>query len=206
MATRITDRDEEEDRPAKKKKKKQQAPASPAIFIIIGVAVFVVLLAGGGGLAYYLFPNRQPADVPQAKVEDKEKDENKGQIFPRREDGSPTKKGGKDIVQNIRGAVWRTERKNELKQLQLSFIQYSDDYKPAARTKENFLEFIKTFGPIRDAVKEGYYVINLKARLQGGDIIAYERDEDNQGHLCVRSNGEMSYVPAAQLKKELGLP
>jgi hypothetical protein len=189
------------------KKKKSQAPASMLPFVIIGVAVVVVLLAGGGTLAYVIISRRQPEEPPQAKGDDGEKkEEKKPQIFPRREEGSPTKKGGKDIITNTRGAVWRTERKTELKQLQLSFIQYSDEYKPAARTKENFLDYIKTFGPIREAVKDGYYQINLKARLEGGDIIAYERDEDNQGHLAVRSNGDVAYVPAAQLKKELGLP
>jgi hypothetical protein len=68
------------------------------------------------------------------------------------------------------------------------------------------LVHIRLDGPIKDAVKEGYYKMNMKARLDSDNIIAYERDEDAQGHLCVRANGTQEYVPAVQLKKELGLP
>ena len=78
--------------------------------------------------------------------------------------------------------------------------------KEVARTYDNFLLHINNFGPIYTAVKEGYYKINVKARLTDGDIIAYERDEDHQGHLCVRSNGDVDYVSVAKLKQELGLP
>jgi hypothetical protein len=206
MATRITDRDEEEDRPAKKKKKRQKAPASPAIFIIGGVAAFVVLLAVGGLLAYVLIPPRKPAEVEQAKVEEKkkEKEENKEQKGV--EEDPPAKKGGKAIGRGSRGAAYITERKSELKQLGLVFTQFSDDYKGAARTKENFLAYIKRdFGPIHDYVKDGYYQMNMKARLQGGDIIAYERDEYDQGYLAVRSNGDVDFVPAVQFRKEMDL-
>ena len=107
------------------------------------------------------------------------------------------------VIPNVRGSGFRSERTSDLKQLSLSFSQFCEEFKGAARTHESFLAHIRTFGPIHDAVKEGYYVMNLKARANGKDIVAYERDEDAQGHLCVRANGEVSYVPAMQLKKEL---
>ena len=219
---------EEEVRPVKKKKKGKKAKkgASP-ILLIVAAAAAIILLLGGGGSAYY-FLRTDPAAAkareqaklddkakkdaagggPGAKIDDKDKKNEPGgiRLIPKIEDGSPTKKGGKDIIQNIRGAVYRTERKSELKQLALTFNQFCDEYKGGARTKENFLIHIKTFGPIHDALKDGYYQMNMKARLDGDNIIAYERDEDAQGHLCVRSNGVQDYVPAAQLKKELGLP
>jgi predicted Zn finger-like uncharacterized protein len=221
------EQDEEERRPAKKKKKGKKAKKglSP-ILLMTGVAVGVVLLVGVGGSAYYLTrsnpqrnrqadvednnPNNKPGAPggnQQAKVEDNNPNNKPGfRIAPRIEDGPPGKTGGKGVIQNIRGAVYRTERKSELKQLALTFNQFCDEYKGGARTKENFLIHIKNFGPIRDAVKDGYYQMNMKARLDGDNIIAYERDEDAQGHLSVRSNGDMVYVPAAQLKKELELP
>ncbi len=153
--------------------------------------------AGGGGE-----PKDQKPNIP---VKEKE-NENPGiRIAPKIEEGSPTKKGGAGIVQNIRGAVCRTERKSELRQLFISFTQFCDDYKGIARTQENFLQHIKTFGPIRDAVKEGYYKINVTARLDGANIIAYERDKDHQGYLSVMGNGDVRYVPEAEWKAALGI-
>jgi len=65
----------------------------------------------------------------------------------------------------------------------------------------------QNYGPIRDAVKEGYYQMNLKARLEGGDIICWERDIDiGDRYLCVMGDGSVDYVSLADWKKALGKP
>lgn len=225
---------EEEDRPIRKKKKGKKGQGSATLAIVGGVAVFVVLLAVAGVSAFFWTRREPPAEAKQnlqAKVEDKEKkkdlggepaapdkdkkedknkkdknDKNDPQPEQPAKSDKTLQKGGKGIVQNVRGAVSRAERQSELTQLRLTFNQFCDENKGSGRTYENFLTHIKTFGPIRTYVVDGYYKMNMKARLDSDNIIAYERDEDNAGHLCVRANGAVDFVPAAQLKKELGLP
>ena len=66
-----------------------------------------------------------------------------------------------------------------------------------------WLDFIKTYGPIYTAVKDGYYKMNFSARPDG--IVAYERDIDNgDKHLCAFYSGRVDYVPLADLKMILG--
>jgi predicted Zn finger-like uncharacterized protein len=205
---------EEEDRPFKKKKKGKKAKKGSSPVLLLGIAgVSLALLVAGGVSAYFLFRSapQTPRENQQAKVDVKDKNEAPPpapaiRIAPRIEEGSPTKKGGTGIVNNVRGAVYRTERKSELHSLGLSYQLFYDEYKGAARTYENFLQYIKRDGPIYEAVKEGYYKINMKAKLPSNDIIAYERDIDMTGHLCVRVGGDIGYVPLPELKAALGLP
>ena len=223
------------DEPAKKKKKSKKGQGSATLFIVGGVAIFVVLLAVAGVSAYFLTRREPLADAKpnlQAKVEDKEKKKDPGgepaapdkdkkgekekkekadpgagiRIAPKINEGNPNRKGGVYVVRTIRGAVYRTERQSELRQLAIEFNSFQGVYKGKG-THENFLEAINTFGPIRDSVNEGYYQVNLMARLSSDNIIAFERDGDEtKGHLCVRANGDISTVSAAQLKKELNIP
>jgi hypothetical protein len=204
----------------KKKKKKQ----GPPIGLLVGIGVGVLLLLIGGGVAatVYLVKTNAAKPAPLGPVaENKDGDAKDGQakdakpdgwvppqriVVPDIKQGNPAKKGGLGIVNSVRGAGYRAERKHELAELRKAYIMFCDDYKGAARSYENFLNHINTFGPIRDAVKDGYYQMNMKARVDGDNVIAYERDIDSQGHLCVRANGDVVYVPADQLKKELGNP
>jgi hypothetical protein len=199
----------------KKKKKAEQRNHLLLIGVIAGV-VLVVLLAGGGVSAYFLL-RKTPEDraakenaQPQANADDKKstKDEKKPiRIVPPIEEGNPAKKkGGDSIVNNVRGAGWRLERKNDLKQIGLAFIQFCDDYKGSNRTQENFMKSNDTLGPLRDYIKEGYYVVNMKARLESSSIIAYENALDQGRYLCVLGNGEVDYLPEAEWKKLLGKP
>lgn len=112
-------------------------------------------------------------------------------------------KGGK-IIKNVRGAAYRAERRSELKQIGLFYVKFCDEIHKADRTLDRFLDYIKSAAPLRDAIKEGYYVVNLSAEPTKMDsIIAYERDEDNGRHLCVRGDTTVMYVPAVTLKKAL---
>ncbi|HZZ79187.1 MAG TPA: hypothetical protein VFE62_11750 [Gemmataceae bacterium] len=224
----------DEDRPKKKKKKKKKDKGSMGLAIGIVAVVAVLLLVGGGiGLFVILKPpdnqkKNQVAQVdgkkdgaianPNPNVNGNAKDKvvvppvpqpqpqgNKGvNIIPKIQDGNPAKKGGDGIINNVRGAGYRTERRSELKQIGTAFIQYSDDFKGNNRNDNTWLDYIKTFGPIRDAVKDGYYKMNYSARLDSASVIAYERDIDQGRHLCVRGDGSVDYVPLAELKTILG--
>lgn len=210
--------DEDVELPVKKKKKKGKKSDSGMGLILAGGGALVVLLLVGIGVGVYAFvgartPNKAPAG-PVAQAKDKEKkdepipDQKPPQgvpIVPGIKEGNPAKKGGAGIVNNVRGQGYRTERRNELRQIGLAFIDFCDTFKGANRTQENFLQQIGTFGPIRDAIKEGYYVLNLRADPSSGQsIVAYERDEDQGRHLCVRGDGSVDYVPVSTLKGLLG--
>jgi ribosomal protein S27E len=196
-----------------KKKKKKKGKKGAGVLILAGVAALVVLLIVGGGLSAFIYfkPDKQEKkQEPLAKAapEVKEKDDRTPAriVVPKIQDGNPaTKKGGTGIISNVRGAAYRAERRSELKQIGLSYVQFADEYKGANRNQQTWLEYIKTFGPIRDSVKDGYYKMNFNARLEGSSVIAYESDIDNgQAHLCVRGDGSVDHVPLAELKTILG--
>lgn len=224
-ATRTADEDApQEDEPKKKKKKKKKTDkGSAALLIGAGAAVFVLLIVGGGVFAIFYLkkPEERNKQEPLAGLAAKDpklaKDANGKavvpvktdepiRIIPKIQDGNPaTKKGGTYIITNVRGAGYRTERRSELANIGKSYVQYSDEFKGANRNMDTWLEHIKTFGPIREAVKDGYYKMNFNARLESGSVIAYERDIDvGEQHLCVRGDGSVDHVPLAELKKILG--
>src|SRR5207244_3055446 len=119
----------------------------------------------------------------------------------------PTKKGGTGVVQGVRGAVWRTERKNELANFNKLHAAWSLETPRGQQTLDSYLLYIqRDFTPGHDAMKEGYYKINVKAQTGTAEILAGERDKDNQGHLVVRTNGTIEYVPEEEWKKAMGIP
>jgi ribosomal protein S27E len=195
-----------------KKKKKKKGKKGTGVLIIGGVAAIVVVLIAVGGLsAVMYFKPEEQKKKPQESVaqapEVKEKDERMPAriVVPGIKEGNPAKKGGTGVISNVRGAAYRAERRSELRQIGLSYVQYADDYKGANRNQQTWLEYIKTFGPIHESVMEGYYKMNFNARLEAGSVIAYERDIDNgQAHLCVRGDGSVDHVPLAELKTILG--
>jgi hypothetical protein len=209
--------DGDQDRPAKKKKKKK-SKQGPNVLLIGGAAAIFVVLIAVGGLSAFIFlkpaeqkqKQEQVAKAPDAKAkapDAKEKDDRTPQriIFPKIEEGNPAKKGGTGITSDVRGAGYRTERRSELRQIAIAYVQYYDEYKGSNRNMDTWLEHIKTFGPICDAVKKGYYKMNFNARLESGSVIAYERDIDTgQKHLCAFFGGDVDYVPLAELKTVLG--
>ncbi len=206
----VAEDDEEESKPAKKKKKKKKAKGGSSVILIVVAAVVVVLLLGGGGTAAFFFFKPGPAaprNDGQAKADEKEKDERSGTriIVPTREEGSPTKKGGKGIVSNIRGAIWRTERRNELANINKMHSAWA--LEPGPKALDGYLAYIKTeFSAGHGAIKDGYYRVNVNAKPGTSDIVAGERDEDNPGHLVVRGNGTIEYVSVANWKKAMGIP
>ncbi len=214
--------EDDEDRPAKKKKKKSKQ--GPSMLLIGGAAAAVVVLLVVGGVSAFILlrdkPDRKDKEDKQAiiaarDVEAKKKPKNQNQpppqgdngpvrVIPKIEDGNPAKKGG--FIGGIRAAGYVTERKNELGQIGKAFNQFAIEYKLNARTQDAFLEYIKTFGPIRDSVRDGFYVVNMKAEpLSSSSIIAYEHDKyEGQGYLCVRGDCSVDHVSEADWKAALG--
>jgi hypothetical protein len=195
------DGDDNEQRPAWKKRKRKNKSGNAAAMpmgLIIGIAAGAVALLVVIGIVAYTLMTREGPAKPKGNEQVKANDEG--------QQGGDRPKGGKGTIQNVRSAISRTQRESELRQLQIGYTQFCDEYKGSARTYDNFLLSIKTFASIRDAVKDGSIQVNMNARPGSSDILAYERDEDITGHLCVRANGEMASVAKAQLKTELKLP
>jgi hypothetical protein len=220
-ASKKTEDDADEDRPVKKKKKKKKAKQGPNVLLIGGAAAIVIVLIAAGGLSAFIFlrpagEQKQKQDAvakapdPKAgesKAKEKETDDRTpGRIvIPKMEEGNPAKKGGTGIISSVRGAGYRTERRSELKQIGALYITFFDEYKGANRTLENFLKSIKRdSGPIHDYIKEGYYQMNMNARLEGSSVICYERDMYSQGYQCVMGSGEVKDLSDAELKAALG--
>jgi hypothetical protein len=226
--------DEDSPKKKKKKKKKGKQGNLALIVGGASVLVVLLLVGGAAALVFALKPDEEKKKQAQQVLADLKNKDAKGnlvmkdnvkdqaapmpnqpvqpqgkdggfRIIPKIQDGNPNaKKGGDNIVSSIRGSGYRLERQSELSNIGKSYIQYSDDFKGANRNMKSWLEYIKTFGPIRDAVAEGYYKMNFNATLDGGSVIAYERDIDKGTHLCVRGSGQVEYVPVAELKAILG--
>ncbi len=207
--------DDDEDRPAKKKKKKKKKTGVPMGLVVgAGVGVLVVLIVIG--LVSWHFFSKVPAQnapVAVAKNPDKEQEKKKAvevqppppqgvTIVPGIKEGNPANKpGGDQITRGVRGAGYRTERRSELRQIGLAFIDFCDTHKGANRTQENFLKQINNFAHIRDSVKDGYYTMNMKADPTSSmSIIAYETAVDQGRHMCVMGGGNVDYVPLQIVK------
>jgi hypothetical protein len=191
-----------DDRPRKKKKKKKSGAGlwiglgvGGGVLLVILIATVVVVLLRpwerGGEKKNDVAQNQPPQQQPPGDI---------GRV-------DFSKKGGGNIVQNVRGSIWRTERRAELKSIGLSFNQFCDTHKGASRTYDNFLNSLRQDVAIHGAIKEGYYKVNMKAEpFSSHSIIAYERDIDATGYLSVRGDGSVDYVPLAELKNAGGIP
>jgi predicted Zn finger-like uncharacterized protein len=207
----------DEDDAPKKKKKKKQSGGELLTWLMVGCGALVFLGAVGGGVTWLLKNRKEFEPEPErpvllAKKEEKEEMRSGARIVvPNRNEGNPAnmKKGGTAIINNIRGSAWRTERRAELRAIGVEYLTFCDSYKGAGRNLMNFKEHIK-FGQstVREAIEEGYYVMNFKADpREPSSIVAYERDEDNQGfkgHNVVKGDGSVQYISTAELKAALG--
>jgi predicted Zn finger-like uncharacterized protein len=204
--------EEEEERPAKKKKKKKKQKGLPMGMLIgVGGGIALLLIVVVSASAYFIthLPkvpepvarNEKKADpIPEPPQEERPGKQERLEDRDR-------KKGGKSIIGNVRGAGYRTERKNELKQIGLFFGQFCDSAPKSARTKEAFLDFIKRDAKvIHETILDGYYVVNLKAdHTSSASVVAYERDAElNGNHLVVRGDTSVDYITGQELKMALG--
>jgi len=222
------DEEQDEERPAKKKKKKKKKKSSSMGLLIGGGAAIVVLLIAVVGASAYILtrsPNPvRPAPNNEQLAKNNDKKAGDGgagdkqpeiklpppeQFQPGKEErleDRERKKGGKSIIGNVRGAGYRTERKNELRQIGLFFQQYAEAAPKSARTKQGFMDYMKRDSKvIWDAIDDGYYTINVKAdHTAANSIIAYETDIDRQGYLAVRGDLSVDYITQQELNAALG--
>lgn len=221
--------EDEDDRPAKKKKKKKKQGLPMGLLIGGGVGIALLLIIAVSASAYYLTrsnPAKAPGGDQIAKNGDKKAGGDGGgaadkqpeqklpppeQVRPGKEErleDRDRKKGGKSIAGNARGAAYRTERRNELKQIGTFYQLYCDGgVLKSARTKEGFLDSIKRDAKvIHETILDGYYQMNMRAdHTSSKSIVAYERDPELNGtHLVVRGDTSVDYVTAQELKAALG--
>jgi hypothetical protein len=143
----------------------------------------------------------------QAAADAQKNDAGKKQPPVNQDGGQP----GKKRPQSLLGAVYakgdRVRLDNDLRNLNLAFIQYCGDFRnPNSRTPEGFLKSISGTH-LHNAVKvEKTYSINLKARLDGDEIVAFETEMYVEGYSCIRANGQIGLVPEKELKAALGIP
>ena len=121
----------------------------------------------------------------------------------------PQEDGKKKVpAKGFARTLQRENAKNELRNLAHYYLQYVDTNRgrPPA-TLDHFLEFFKQDNVHYKAVKEGYYIVNLKAKLGSTDIIAYEAEADEMNNvLVVRGDANVSTMSMSEVRRELEQP
>lgn len=229
---------EEQKPKKKKKKKKKKAGSSMGLLIGGGVAIAVLLIAGVGASAYFMTRNpgnpqkagndqlaqnkdKKPGGdgagpggagagdkQPEVKLPPVPVPVQPNQDKQERLEDRERKKGGASIISTTRGAGYRTERRNELRQIGLFFQQWCEvERNKSTRTKDGFLEFIKRDSKIiHDSIADGYYTLNVRAdHTSSMSIIAYETDSEKNGtNMVVRGDLSVDHVTPPELKAGLG--
>ena len=108
----------------------------------------------------------------------------------------------KTTAGNIRARIERTRLDNELNQIKLFFTQYDLNVSnPNARTLDGFLKFIERDSKqIHDSIKEKFYTMNMKARLDTDSIICCETEPYNEGYYAVKSGGTIGFISPQEAK------
>jgi hypothetical protein len=109
----------------------------------------------------------------------------------------------KGLVQNVRASAYRPMRQNELRQIATYFKNFELDNNRAPRTDEEFINYIQREArDLAEAVKEKYYVLNLKVNMrEASSVVAYEALTDAGGHQTVRVDASVAAVPVDELRK-----
>lgn len=117
----------------------------------------------------------------------------------------PQNQQPKSLVQSIRAAAYRPQRQNELRQIALFFQTFHDERKHNPKTDEEFSAYIqRDAGGIAQALRDKYYVLNLRVNMRGPGVIAYESPLDGGNHLVVFVGANVAPMSPADLKKALG--
>ncbi|GEM_PF-6895090 len=191
----------DQERKPKKKKRKDQSTNTwlvvgivAGVLLLIGVVVLVVVInIPRGGNEVQAKGN---AGLLQAPVQP--------EAMPR-ERGLPKNAPPKGLVQGVRAAAYRPERLNELRQIGIFFNQLCIEMNKNPRTKEEFIDYIKRdASSIAQALKDDYYILNLKVNMRDANaVIAYESLQDQGGYQSVRVDGSVAPIPLEELKKLL---
>lgn len=181
--------------PRKKKKRKQQETNK---WLVIGIIAGALLLVGV--LVVVIVLNVRHADDAQAQGNGPQPMQ--PQPLPgERFKPNPNPQG---VVENVRAAAMRPERQNELKQIGLFYHSYVGEFNHNPRTDDDFVKYIERDArQIAEAIKEKYYVLNLKAKITGAGVIAYEPLLDRGCHLSVRTDGSVDLLSPEELQNLL---
>jgi hypothetical protein len=185
-----------EQEPRRKKKRKQQKTNK---WLVIGIVAGAVLLVGV--LVVVIVLNVRHADDAQAQGNGRQQPMQPQPLPGERFKPNPNPQG---VVENVRAAAMRPERQNELKQIGLFFHAYVTEHNHNPRTDDDFVKYIEREArQIGEAIKDKYYVLNLKAKITGAGVIAYEPLLDRGCHLSVRTDGSVDLLSPEELQNLL---
>jgi hypothetical protein len=161
------------------------------------VLVLVLVAAAGCNRAADAPPPQKQAPVAQVQVVDPLKG-----VFENKGEQKEAKKDPQSLLGRIKAKAVRTGRQNELRQIALYFSAAPTP----PRTLDQFKnEFKVQANSLYQAITDGYYTINLKARQGSQDIVAYETEGDGSNlHYFARADGSVDAMPGDQLKAALG--
>ncbi|MCS7047403.1 MAG: hypothetical protein NZO58_13680, partial [Gemmataceae bacterium] len=121
--------------------------------------------------------------------------------------GVPFAKGAhpqQGLSQSIRAAGYRPERQNELRTIAMFFTQFHTEFNRNPRTEDEFIQYLQREAPkIAEALREKYYVLNLRARLTSDSAIAYESLTEANCHQTARGDGSVGLVSPEDLQRML---
>lgn len=187
----------------KKKKKKDSTSTWIVLGVVGGVLVLIVVVL-------ILVVKNMPSGDKDAQAKGEVPEGAQPVIQPRPGPGdaggrvkpNPNPKG---LVQNIRATALRAGRQNEMKNIGQFFVLFVNDFNRNPRTDDEFVQYIQRDDRgAAEAIKEKYYVLNLKANVRGGGgVIAYEELLDAGQHLVVRTDGSVALIPPDELQKLL---
>jgi len=190
----------DQDRSGKKKKRKKR---SSSTWLVVGIVGGVLLLIGV--ILIVVVRNLPPANQEQAKGEAAQ---GQAVVPPQPEQNvahfgkhNPQPKG---VVQSVRAAAYRPQRINDLKQIGQLFIAFAGEFNRNPRTEDEFIMYIQRDSrDLVQAIREKYYVLNLKARMSSNSAIAYESLTEANCHQTAHGDGSVSLVTPEDLKTML---
>lgn len=188
----------------KTQEKRKKVKKGGDTWLIVGVLAGIVLVVGI--VILIIFLNRGPGADAQAKgkepvqpVQGQPVQGDGGAAVPVHEPRKQEKP--KSLLGNIRARAIRTERQNELRQIATFYSGMPSPPKSLAE----FQKEIKRDAPaIHQAIEDGYYTINLKARQFSEDIVAYETEGDGANlHYFARASASVDAMSTDDLQKRL---
>lgn len=117
----------------------------------------------------------------------------------------PAQADKKPPPQGFARKLRRPLAQNELKQIALLYSAYVLDANRAPKDLATFIKANKRdAGPMMQALEDGWYVMNLKARQGPSDIVVYEAEADESGNVfAARLDGTVHTLTMDQVKAEL---
>ena len=102
----------------------------------------------------------------------------------------------------VREVMDRTQAENQLHQIGILLQTYSTQNGQYPTRLEDFLGDIKKEAQREhESLKTGYFVMTLKPRPAGGDVVVYERDPDTSGmRLVLQGDGSVQRLNETQFK------